>query len=161
MITLLRRLVVGLAIAAGVIVAGAQYAGAVVLQEAPPSAPVGQTLTVSAAGVNILIGVLLPLLLGVLVKPGNPEWVKVIGGIVVAGAATLITEAIRDDGTAVLSWDMFLTFVTVYVPQILAYLGVYKPLGNDTPQGSFNGALGPGVIPFERRSSSTPERRAA
>lgn len=130
-------------------------AGASVLQEASGDAPVGQTLTVSAAGVNIIIGVLLPILLGALLKEGNPQWVKTIGGIVVAGVAAIITEAIRDDGTAVLSWDMFLTFATVYLPQIVSYLGFWQPLGTDTAAGSFNRALGPGFVPFERSPSSS------
>jgi hypothetical protein len=159
MITNLRRLLAGFVVVAGTLLLGATAAAAGVLQEAPGDAPVGDTLTLSAASVNIIIGVLLPILLGVLLKESNPQWVKTIGGIVVAGIAAIVTEAIRDDGTAVLSWDMFLTFVTVYVPQIVSYLGFWQPLGRDTSAGTFNLALGPGVVPFEGHTTTTTPTR--
>jgi hypothetical protein len=160
MITLLRRLLVGFIIAVGVVVLGATAAGAGVLQETPPSAPAGDFLHLSALGVNILLAAVLPVVAGVLLRESNPEWVKVIGGIVVAGVAALITEAVRDDGTAVLSWDMFVTGATMWIAQIAAYLGIWKPLGKDTAAGSLNGALGPGVVPFERHPSASATRAA-
>jgi hypothetical protein len=161
MITFLRRLgsatVLIVAVVLGAIVvlaADAIPAGAAALQEPSGDGPVGSTLTLNATVVNILIGVVLPILLGIALKPSNPQWVKTIGGIVVAGVAAVITNAIRDDGTAVLSAAMFLQFVTVYVPQIVSYLGLWKPLGEDTAAGSFDGALGPGVVPFEKRPAA-------
>ena len=125
-------------------------AGAAVLQEAADSAPVGNVLTVSAAGVNLLVGLVLPVLAGIALKETNPAWVKVIFGILLAGVAALVTEAIRDDGTAVISWDMFLTAAQLWAVQIAAYLGIYRPLGQDTARGSFNASLGSGFVPFER-----------
>lgn len=102
--------------------------------------------TIDEVGVSIIVGLLLPLVLGVLVKPTNPPWVKVIGGIVVAAIAALVKENIQDDGTAIISWAMVIETALIYLPQIAAYLGIWKPLAD----GDLNGKMGPGVIPIER-----------
>lgn len=85
-------------------------------------------LTISAAGVSILIGLVLPVAYGFFVKPTMPSAVKAIGGIVVAAVAALVTNAVRADGVAVISWDMVVATALVYVPQVAAYLGVWKQL---------------------------------
>ena len=149
MITYLRRLCALLAVVAGALVL--LHAGPAAADTANPDGPVGNTLTLSAAAVNILLGAVLPFLVGVLVKPNNPQWVKVGLGLAAAAAAAVIANAVRDDGTAVLSWAMFLQFATVYLGQLGAYLGILAPIGQDTAAGSFNRALGPGVVPIERR----------
>jgi hypothetical protein len=101
--------------------------------------------TIDEVGVSIVVGLVLPLALGILIKPTNPPWVKVIGGVVVAAIAALVKENIQDDGTAVISWPMVVETALIYVPQIAAYLGIWKPLAND----DLNGKMGPGVIPIE------------
>lgn len=104
-------------------------------------------ITIPEVGVSIVIGLFLPLLLGILYKPTNPPWVKVVGGIVAAAVAALIQNNIQEDGTAVISWLMLVEAALIYVPQILSYLGVWKPLADD----DLNGRMGPGVVPIERR----------
>lgn len=103
-------------------------------QNVTPDEPLG--LTVSEVGVSILLGLVLPVLLGFVLKPGAPEAVKVVGGIVIAGAAALIKEAVQADGSAVLSWAMLVQFALIYGPQIAAYAGVWKPLDINTRTGS-------------------------
>jgi hypothetical protein len=117
-------------------------------QTLPEDAPVGATLTLSDTGVRLIIGLVLPIVLGLIVKASNPEWVKVIGGIVVAAIAALITDNLQDNGTAVLSWDMFVGAVLIYVPQVVSYLGIWKPL-------DLNNRLAPdkGLIPIERQAA--------
>ena len=103
-------------------------------QNVTPDAPLG--LHVSEVGVSILIGLVLPVLLGFVLRPTAPEPVKVIGGIVIAGIATLIKEAVQADGSAVLSWEMLVQFALIYGPQIAAYVGIWKNLEVNSRTGS-------------------------
>lgn len=95
-------------------------------------------LTVSATGVSLILGFFLPILNGFLIRTTMPEALKVSIGIVIAGAAALIANAMLDDGSAVLSWDMLTQFALVYGAQIAAYLGVWKPV-------EINERTGPGL----------------
>jgi hypothetical protein len=97
-------------------------------QDVPPSAPFAGTFTLSQFGVTLILSFFAPLVLGLIVRPGNPEWVKVLLGALVAGIVTLVRNAIQDDGTAVLSWAMFTEFGVAWLAQVAAYLGVWKPL---------------------------------
>lgn len=110
---------------------------AVLTQNVTPDAPL--SLHVSEVGVSLLLGLVLPFVLALVLRPAAPEPVKVIGGIVVAGAAALIKEAVQADGSAVLSWEMLVQFALIYVPQIAAYVGIWKPL-------NINARTGPGVV---------------
>lgn len=143
-----RVLTIAAFIAATVFAVVAVLASPASAQTVDPEAPVGAVLTLSDTGVRLLIGLVLPVVLGLIVKVTNPEWVKVIGGIVVAAIAAVITENIQDNGTAVLSWDMFVGAVLIYVPQIVSYLGIWKPL-------DLNNRLAPdkGLIPIERQAA--------
>jgi hypothetical protein len=110
---------------------------ATLAQNVTPDAPLG--LNVSEVGVSLILGLFLPLVLGFILRPTAPEPVKVVGGIVIAGVAALIKEAVQADGSAVLSWEMLVQFALIYGPQIAAYAGVWKPL-------DINTRTGPGVV---------------
>lgn len=98
-------------------------------------------LTISAAGVSIIIGLVLPVLYGLILKPSAPSSVKAIGGIVVAAAASLVQNAVRaEDGVAVISMAMVVQTALIYIPQVAAYLGVWKQLDVNTRTGP--GAIG-------------------
>lgn len=113
----------------------ASVAAAASVQETVPDAP---GVTVPEVGVSLVVGLFLPILYGFFVRPSNPELVKVLGGILVAAAASLILNAVQQDGTAVLSWQQVVDVALVYIPQIAGYLGVWKPL-------DINERTGPGV----------------
>lgn len=95
-------------------------------------------ITVSAVGVSLILGLVLPIVAGFLTRPTAPAGVKVVTGIVVAGVAALVTNAVRDDGSAVLSWDMVVQFGLIYGPQIAAYYGIWRPI-------DINAKTGPGL----------------
>jgi hypothetical protein len=98
-------------------------------------------LTISAAGVSIIIGLVLPVLYGLVLKPTAPASVKAIGGIFVAAAASLVQNAVRaEDGVAVVSMAMVVQTALIYIPQVAAYLGVWKQLDVNTRTGP--GAVG-------------------
>jgi hypothetical protein len=119
---------------------------ALLAQDVPDESPIGALFTINQTTVMIILSVVIPLVLGVLLKPTNPEWVKVLAGGVVAGIATLITEAIRDDGTAVLSQEMLVQFAVQWIGVIATYLGVWKPL-------QINRKMGPGIVPIEKKAA--------
>jgi len=96
------------------------------------------TLTVSATAVSLVLGFFLPIVNGFLIRTTMAAAVKVSLGIVVAGVAALLSNAIQADGSAVLSADMLVTFALVYGAQIAAYLGVWKPV-------DINERTGPGL----------------
>lgn len=96
------------------------------------------TVTIDKPWVAIITGLLLPLVVGLVTKLNASNTVKVAVGIVVAGLAAVITEAIQDDGSAVLGWDTLETFVMVYGTQLLTYLGIWRPL-------SLNARTAPGT----------------
>lgn len=117
------------------LVAFAGMASATTLQETVPDTP---GLTIPEVGVSILVGLFLPIVYGFLVRPSNPELVKVVGGVIIAASASLVVNAIQNDGTAVLSWQQVVDVALVYIPQIAGYLGVWKPL-------EINERTGPGI----------------
>lgn len=143
------RVALGLPLVA--VVAVLATASGAAAQETPGNAPAGQTFTLSAAMVNVLLGAVLPFLVGALLKESNPRWLKATVGLLVAAVAAVLAESIRDDGTAILSWDMLANIVTVYVAQVVAYLGLWGPAGDASPKGSFNRTLGPGVVPGDAK----------
>ena len=113
-----------------VCVFGLVTAPAVSAETGSSEVPVGDAITLSDAGVRIVVGLLLPFLLGVVMR--GPAGVKAIGGIVAAALANLVIGAVRDDGSAVISWATVLETALVYVPQILSYLGVWQPVTGGT-----------------------------
>jgi hypothetical protein len=110
---------------------------AVLLQELSPDAPA--VFTVNETVVSLVMGTLLPVVVGVLLRDGTPNWVKVVVGGAVAVLATLIKEAIQADGSATFSQDFVIQFFMVWIPQVAAYYGIWRPL-------SINTVTGPGVI---------------
>ena len=110
---------------------------AVLMQDLDPSGPA--LFTLNEWVVSLLLATVIPLVLGVLYRDSAPNWVKVVFGLAVTTAVTLLKEAIQDDGSAVVSGETLLQFFMIYVPQIAMYYGVWRPL-------DVNKALGAGII---------------
>ena len=80
------------------------------------------------AWVALIVGVFLPVVVGLLVKANAPEGVKVAVGIVVAGVAAVLQQLTAEGGDAVITTETLRVFVLTYGVQLLTYLGVYRPL---------------------------------
>lgn len=78
--------------------------------------------------VEILVGLVLPLVVGLVTKYSASRKLKVVAGILVAGIAATLLEAATEGGGALLTEEHLWSFVRVYGAQIAAYLGVYGPL---------------------------------
>ena len=83
-------------------------------------------MTLDATVVAIVLGLVLPFVVGLMTKLGASKAVKATVGIVVAGIAATIQNALKDDGTAFISSEMFLNFVLVYGTQLLSYHGLWS-----------------------------------
>lgn len=85
-------------------------------------------MTLDQQTVTLIVGFLLPVLVGLVTKYNAPNWVKIAVTGFTSIAASLIIANTTDVGTAVLSWDMIATALFQWAVTIVAYLGIYKPL---------------------------------
>lgn len=143
-------------ISLGLLIAGATVAGAQVAPDgnASPDAPASAVFTVNNTLVTLILGALAPLLIGFLLKPTNPEWVKVLVGGLVATAVTAVSQAVQTDGTAALSQEWLLQLGLQWAAQIGAYYGIWNPVL--ARKGGTNVAMGPGFIPIDERPVNPP-----
>jgi hypothetical protein len=132
---LIGGVVVGAVWCAGIGIAAAETA------EAPDT--VGAAFTVSSTLVTILLGIVAPIVTGVLVRPTNPSWVKVLVAGMVGTVLESIHQLVRDDGSVILSGEWALGVALILAAQFGSYFGVWKPVSG----GELNAKLGPGVIP--------------
>lgn len=95
-----------------------------------PDAPVSAFLSVSNTWVMLLVGTVVPLVNGLLLRPSNPAWAKALIANMFAAAAHAFSQAIQDDGTAVLSQEWLIGLVITLVTMAAMYHGVWKPLMN-------------------------------
>lgn len=84
-------------------------------------------LTLSAAAVTFIVGVLLPLANGLVTKFNASNTVKIIVSMLTAAIAALIVQATVADGSAVFTRELVERAIFMYAVQLLTYLGVYKP----------------------------------
>lgn len=80
------------------------------------------------AWVSVIVGLVLPLVVGLLVKYNASKGVKVVVGILVSGVAAVLQQAIANGGDAVLTTETLRVFALTYGVQVLTYLGIYGPL---------------------------------
>lgn len=98
--------------------------------DSSPDSGIGLTLTVNNTLVTILVGTIIPLVNGLLVRPSNPAWVKTLLASLLAVAATAFSQAIQADGSAFLSQEWFLTLAVTWIAMIATYYGLWKPTLN-------------------------------
>lgn len=144
-----RLFTVGLAVlvvATIVLVVLAAAAGAQVATDgdASPDTPVSAVFTVNNTLVTLITGLIVPLVTGLLLRPSNPEWVKVGAVTAVTALATAFLSLVQDDGTAIVSQEWLVQALVILVTAIASYLGIWNPL--TARQGGLNAAL-PTVVP--------------
>jgi len=113
--------------------------------DASPDTPIGDVLTVNNTWVTILLGVVAPLVTGVLLRPSNPAAVKVLVASLVGLVFHALAEVVQADGTAVLSQEWLVKLVLVLAAEFGTYAHVWNPVF--ASRGGLNAAAGPGVIP--------------
>lgn len=119
--------------------------------------PVPDGVVISAHWVTLAVGLVLPLVTGLLLRPENPAWLKVGLAGAVTLVANLFVQAVLPDGTAVLSEAWFVQAVIMFGESMLSYLGLWNPLL--ARQGGVNAAT-PNVVSLPVRSHP-PSARAA
>lgn len=81
--------------------------------------------------VHVIVGVLLPILVGLVTKAEAPAKVKIVVNMVLSAAGALVVNSVNDLGVAVISWEMFAAWLMQTVVAVASYVGVYKPLDFD------------------------------
>lgn len=142
--TALRRLAAVLVLALGLLVASASTALAQA-GDASPDAPASATLTLNNLAVQLLLGAVLPLAIGLVQRPENPGWVKSIVAVVLAFVATGISEAVQADGSAILSVGFLVDGIIVAATAIVSYLGLWSHV--PTSGGGGVNTLGVSLVP--------------
>lgn len=153
---LARWALAAVAVGAVALVLLAAAAGAQVAPDgnASPDTPASAVFTVNNSLVTLLLGAVLPLVTGALLRPTNPEWIKVLVGGLVATLATAISQAVQADGSAAFSQEWFLQLALLWAAQIGAYYGIWNPVL--ARRGGVNAATGRGVIPVDSRPVPPP-----
>jgi hypothetical protein len=86
------------------------------------------TITLSALSVSLLLGLLIPVVTGLLTKYSTSSGLKGLVTLVLNATQALVVSATVADGTAVISKETFVTFCLSLAISIATYAGVYKPL---------------------------------
>lgn len=84
-------------------------------------------VTLSAMGVSIIVGTLLPIVVGLVTKSAARTEIKVAVQSFCAMVAGVIVSATMNDGTAIISWDTLFLAWLGWVNSMTSYLGVFKP----------------------------------
>lgn len=89
---------------------------------------VGSQFVISSPTWTIITGALLPIAIGLITKASANNTFQAIFGIVTAAVGALVIRATTVDGAAVFDQALIVDVALVYIPQIAAYLGVWKNL---------------------------------
>jgi len=111
---------------------------------------VGSTLTVSATLVTIVLGIVAPLVTGAIVRPTNPTWVKILLAGVVGIVLNALQQAVRADGSAVLSGPWLLQLALLLAAEFGTYHQIWQPLAG----GDLNARYGRGAINVTSRRAA-------
>jgi len=81
----------------------------------------------NAPTVSLVIGAIIPLLVGLATKISTSSALKSVLMLVLNAVQSLIVTATQNDGAAVLSKQMLVTFVVSTIISAVSYTSVYKP----------------------------------
>jgi predicted phage tail protein len=93
--------------------------------------------TIDAWTVQIVGTLIIPVIVGVLVKAKASPWLKSLVNLVLVAVSTLIAANVNEAGAAVLSKETLIVFAVGLTVSVMTYLGVYQNL--PTPAGKENG----------------------
>lgn len=155
MTPILKRLLALAAVAIGFVIVSA---GPALAQVAPdgdvsPDAPASAYLTINNTLVLVITGSLIPVVNGLLLRPTNPAWAKVLVSSAFATAVHAFSQTIQDDGTAVLSQEWFLGLAITIGTMVATYLGVWKPVVNPNATEATVIPIGDWLTPSRERAA--------
>lgn len=85
-------------------------------------------IDIDQAGVLLIVGLVLPVIVGAVTKSAASSRLKALTNFVAAGVAAFISNAVDDTGHAVLSVAQLRDWVIVFSISTVTYLGLAKPL---------------------------------
>lgn len=86
-------------------------------------------ITLNAIFVTSLIGVLIPVAVGLLTKLKASSSLKAVLNIVLSAVQSLIVSSMIDGGGAIISKNTFILWVLSLIVSVASYTGIYKPTG--------------------------------
>lgn len=125
----LRRLLVALGIVAGAVMLPVAVFAA---SDIPP--PQGletgsdALFSIDASIVAILLGVIIPILNGLVTKITTSAGVKAVLTLALSTVAGIVTTATTDGGDAIFSSALVLNTALTFITSVAAYAGLWKPL---------------------------------
>jgi hypothetical protein len=95
-------------------------------------------IQLSALSIQLLIGLFIPLVVGLATKYTTSSGFKALLMLVLNAVQTLIVQTTMADGTAIISKETFIQWLMALVISVSMYAGVYKPLNltSSTPEGA-------------------------
>lgn len=95
-------------------------------------------IQISALSIQLLIGLFIPLVVGLATKYTTSSGFKALLMLVLNAVQTLIVQSTMADGTAIISKATFIQWLMALVISVSMYAGVYKPLNltSSTPEGA-------------------------
>jgi len=89
----------------------------------------GVLITIDASLAMFIVGVLLPIVVGIITKLSAPSWLKAVLHMLFAAVASLIITSITLDGTAVISKTSALIAFGTWITGMATYFGFLMPSG--------------------------------
>ena len=102
------------------------------------------TLTIDPFAVSVLIGTVMPILVGLVTKLNSSRALKSITLLFLSAAQGAIVNATMADGAAVLSLDTVLVAGLGWVTAVASYYGLLSPTGVSTKVNDKTANLGIG-----------------
>ena len=129
----MKKLILTFLVASAVLQAGVAMASAPVPDDINSVARV----QMSALTVQMVLGLLVPIAVGLLTKLSTSSGVKAVLMLILNAVQTLIVQATMADGSAVIDKATFFSWLLATVISVAMYAGVYKPLNvtSSTPDG--------------------------
>ncbi len=98
-------------------------------------------IILNAPTVSLILGAVIPLLVGLATKLSTSSAVKSILMLVLNAIQSLVVTATQNNGAAVLSKEMLTTFIVSTIISAVSYTSVYKP--SNLTSSKVEGKLGP------------------
>lgn len=86
-------------------------------------------ITIDAVFVTAIVGVLIPIFVGLVTKLKASSSIKAVISIVLSAVQSLIVSSMIDGGGAIISKNTFILWVLSLIVSVASYVGIYKPTG--------------------------------